>query len=151
MEDWGNLHDVAIWLALTGVQSVQDGEATDATTTFMYDTDGDGTPSEEVSVSQIDALIEAGTISEATMVWSEGWDDWQSLGEARDKLAGVVATTTFMYDTDGDGTPSEEVSVSQIDALIEAGTISEATMVWSEGWDDWQSLGEARDQLTKTV
>ena len=89
MEDWGNLSDVAIWLALTGVQSVQNGEATDATT-FIYDTDGDGTPSEEVSVSQIDALIKAGTISEATMVWSEGWDDWQSLGEARDQLTQTV-------------------------------------------------------------
>jgi hypothetical protein len=152
MEDWSNLSDVAMWLALTGVEAVQDRAVADAATaTFIYDTDGDGTPSEEVSVDQIDALIEAGTLSETTMIWSEGWDDWLSLGEGgREKLAGA-AGTTFIYDTDGDGTPSEEVSVDQIDALIEAGTLSEATMIWSEGWDDWLSLGEAKGILTQTV
>ena len=122
MDDWRDLSEVAIWLALTGVEAAPDDAETNVSTTFIYDTDGDGTPSEEVAVDQIDALIEAGTLSEETMVWSEGWDDWQSLAEAREKLAGSggATTTTFIYDTDGDGTPSEEVSVDQIDALIEA-------------------------------
>ena len=85
MDDWRDLSEVAIWLALTGVEAASDAE-TNVSTTFIYDTDGDGTPSEEVTVDQIDALIEAGTLSEETMVWSEGWDDWQSLGEAKSIL-----------------------------------------------------------------
>jgi hypothetical protein len=90
MEDWSNLSDVAIWLALTGVQDGAGTNAATTTTTFIYDTDGDGTPSEEISVDQIDALIEAGTLSDATMVWSEGWDDWLSLGEAKSILTIAV-------------------------------------------------------------
>ena len=39
MKDWSNLSDVAIWLALTGVEAAQDGAAanTATTTTFIYD------------------------------------------------------------------------------------------------------------------
>ena len=87
LEDWSNLSDVAISLALTGVEAAQDGATA---TTFIYDTDGDGTPSEEVSVDQIDVLIEAGTLSEETMIWSEGWDDWMSLGEGKSILMTAV-------------------------------------------------------------
>ena len=60
---------------------------------------------------------------------------------------GGASSTTFIYDTDGDGTPSDEVSVSEIDALIDAGTITDATMVWSDGWDDWAVLSDARSVL----
>ena len=155
MEDWADLTDVAAWLALSGVEAVEGGggdEGEGGATTFIYDTDGDGTPSDETSVSEIDALIEAGTINDETMVWSDGWDDWASLAEGKERLqsgssGGGGSFTTFVYDTDGDGTPSDEVSVSQIDALIEAGTINDDTMVWSDGWDDWASLSDSRSVL----
>jgi hypothetical protein len=148
MDEWSNLSEMATWLALVGVETVEDNATGAVATTFIYDTDGDGTPSEEVGVDQIDALMEAGTIEDSTMVWSDGWDDWLSLGEAKAKLiAGGTTATTFIYDTDGDGTPSEEVGVDQIDALMEAGTLSDETMIWSDGWDDGLSLGEAKETL----
>ncbi len=114
---------------------------------------------EEVSRSEALTLVEAGTITESTLVYSddepfyfEGWTAWWEcsylfgVGEA-------PSCTTLYYEGCDD-----EVSKEQALELLEAGAITDETLVYSsqnsfpfEGWTAWWQcsyafgVGEAPD------
>ena len=43
-----------------------------------------------------------------------------------------------------DGERSDELSMDQVQALIADGTITDDTLVWGEGMDEWLPLSECR-------
>ena len=114
---------------------------------------------EEVSREEALALIDAGTITESTLVYSDdepfffvGWTAWREcsylfgVGEA-------PGCTALYYDGCDD-----EISKEQALELLESGTITPETLVWSsqssfpfEGWTAWWQcsyafgVGEAPD------
>ena len=56
-------------------------------------------PADPVHKDQIPALTQAGTITNHTMVWSEGLADWMRFDHARDRLTADSFQGTFIYDT----------------------------------------------------
>ena len=66
--------------------------------------------------------------------------------------ADTAAERKVLYGT-ADGSPSPETSVGELAKLIEAGVepIHAGTLVWSEGMDAWEPLGEAAAKLGLSV
>ena len=133
---------------------------------FVYATDEEGTPSEEVNdKDEATELLECGILSDETMIWSDdhpmdGWTEWLRCkggfgfeGEDADgdgivdadeqEEEGADFYTELQY-ADEDGSPSAEIDTSDVPALIEDGTIDDETMVWTEGMDDWMAWGEVK-------
>jgi hypothetical protein len=45
-------------------------------------------------------------------------------------------------------TPGDrQVSLAELQAMIESSEITEETRVWMDGWDDWTEIQECREQL----
>ena len=155
MDDWAALAEVAGWLGLSGVAGGDEDE-TEAQRTVVYDTDGDGTASDEMTLAELTEMLEAGTITDDTMVWSEGMDEWAALSECRDQLFGGGGDSggrqweTMMYET-ADDEPSEEIGVDEARRLIDAGTITDSTRVWTEGLDDWTPMSDVKDELVAVL
>ena len=151
MDDWVALAEVAGWLGLSGVTGGGEDEM-EAQRTVVYDTDGDGTASDHLTLAELTELLEAGTITDDTMVWSEGMDEWAALSECRDQLFGGGGDSggrqweTMMYET-ADDEPSDEIGMDEARRLIDAGTITDSTRVWTEGLDDWTPMSEVKDEL----
>ncbi len=53
----------------------------------------DDTPYGPTTASDLNDMARRGLIDAASLVWRDGWDEWQPLGEVRE-LAGVVAAAT---------------------------------------------------------
>lgn len=106
----------------------------------------DGERSDELSAEQVLALIGDGTITDETLVWAEGMDEWLPFSECRRNFPGLTESaglySTLHYETP-DG-PSDEISTEQVAALLADGSITEETLVWVEGMDSWTPLAEAR-------
>jgi hypothetical protein len=104
---------------------------------------------DEVSTEQLEELVEAGTITDETLVWSqqnsfpfEGWTAWWQcsyvfgMGEAPD------GTCSSLYYEGGED--EGEVAKDRVLELVESGTITEETLIYSddaafhfEGWTHW--------------
>ena len=104
---------------------------------------------DEVSMEQLEELVEAGTITDETLVWSqqnsfpfEGWTAWWQcsyvfgMGEAPD------GTCSSLYYEGGED--EGEVAKDRVLELVESGTITEETLIYSddaafhfEGWTHW--------------
>ena len=105
---------------------------------------------DEVSKDEALALVEAGTITDETMVWSdqpawsfEGWTAWWEAAWLFGVGERPESGCTALYYEGND----EEVSKADALALVEAGTIEDETMCWSDqpaweeagldGWAPW--------------
>jgi ankyrin repeat protein len=114
-----------------------------------------GERSDELDIAEVRALIAAGTITDETLVWADGMDEWQPLSECRHNFAGLdqdddaadaseagALYSTLHYET-ADG-PSDEISTAQVAGLLADGSLTEETLVWIEGMAEWTPLSEAR-------
>ena len=115
---------------------------------------------DEVAVDDVPGLVEAGTIDDDTLVYSdqaafpfEGWTAWSEcsycfgIGEAPEGGGGGGggAKCSSLYYEGSD----EEVPFAEVAALLEAGTITEDTLVYSdqdafpfEGWTAWSECSD---------
>ena len=172
MDDWVPLGGCAQLFGLGDVLGGSEGEPPAEFHCLHYtydDEDGESAQSDEISVSDAKALLEAGTISGATKVWTDGMDDWLPLAECAGRfgLAGVLpegtppasatadaaATTATVHYTVSDDPSDEqpEVLVAELQALIDAGTVSAEAKLWMEGWDAWLPLKDCAEKLGVTV
>ena len=88
-------------------------------------------------------MIDAEGLPADTSVWTEGMGDWAELhtvaaeyglrGVSAAKSAGGVGERTLSYDLDGEGTPSDPVTMAEVESLLAEGLLTGETMVWSEG------------------
>ena len=137
------------------------GAATAAVCSSLYHA---GDPDVEISVAQAQALLEAGTINGGTLIFSDqpafDFDEWTAwsacsfcfgIGEREAALAvaahveeaGQRTCTTLFYSTDGES-QSDELSAETAHELAAAGTITPATLIFSQqagfaydGWTAW--------------
>ena len=114
-----------------------------------------GERSDELSIAEVQALIAAGTITEETLVWAAGMGAWEPLGECRQNFAGLDADgagapySTLHYET-ADG-PSDELSTAQAMVLLDDGSLTLETMVWTAGMEQWLPLRECSTEFPDCV
>ena len=60
--------------------------------------------------------------------------------------AAAVKFTSLLYVT-AEGGSSEQVDMAGAAALLKAGTLQDATLVWTEGMPAWTELGKCRDRF----
>ena len=109
-------------------------------TTLHYEA-ADG-PSAAISTSLVTGLLADGTITEKTLVWTEGMEGWKALEDARPLFADMESSagnivaqaaiyTALHYETP-DG-PSKEISSMEAARLMADDVITKETMVWAKG------------------
>eukprot|EP01043_Picozoa_sp_COSAG02_P033598 COSAG02_NODE_2300_length_9188_cov_57.987787_6_plen_1400_part_00 len=174
MDDWLPLGGCAQLFGLGDALGGSEGEPPVEFHSLHYtydDEDGESAQSDEISVSDAKALLEAGAISSATKVWTDGMDDWLPLAEcaARFGLAAVLpegtppasasaatsaatSPSTVHYTLSDDPSDEQpEVPVAELQALIDAGTVGAEAKLWIEGWDEWLPLGDCAEKLGVTL
>jgi hypothetical protein len=126
---------------------------------FIYAQEDDS-PSEEVmDLEEAQELVAAGVLGGDTMCWNDGLGDWTEWSECMGQFGfdaeepedeegeedGEDWTfyTELIY-ADDDGNQSEEIDTSDVQALIDAGTIDDETQVWTEGMEGWEAWGEVK-------
>lgn len=137
--------------------------------TALYYDGGD----EEVPFAEIAGLIEAGTITEETLVFSdqdafpfEGWTEWGECSEYFGEGGEEGGCTTLSYTNDGETT--EEATADELPGLVASGAINDETNVFStddgfsfEGWTEYgeckhlfagaEEEGEAEPEISEGV
>eukprot|EP01050_Picozoa_sp_SAG11_P021012 SAG11_NODE_3657_length_2306_cov_1.110104_2_plen_167_part_00 len=116
----------------------------------------------------MESLVSSGLLSEQTMVWTEGMDEWEPLHacrhlfdfdaddssseeeeeaqEAQEAGDGTVSYASLHYRF-GDGEPSEATPIVEIVKLLRDGTIDDETLVWAAGMAEWEPLGDVRPRI----
>ena len=123
-------------------------------TTLYYSTgDGDDDMSDELNMTEVMQLYDADVITDDTLVFCDGMDDWCPFETAKylcawpgedDDEEGTPPDTLYYEATDGD---YKEVSISAAQQLIKEGVISQEDKVWADNMSDWAPLGEAAAAL----
>jgi hypothetical protein len=97
MDDWIPLADCADRFGLAEAvaaagpapesDAVSEAAATGAEEASVhYSLDGEEAQ-DEVSISELQKLIDAGTVSAAAKLWMDGWDDWLTVAQCADRFA----------------------------------------------------------------
>jgi hypothetical protein len=128
---------------------------------YVYqDEAGEEAQSDEIDVGSVRSLLQAGTVTAATKVWTDGMDDWVPLGSCAD-LFGLRDSIApgeegeppefhclhYAYTEAGAEAQSDEITTAEARALLEAGTITAATKVWTDGMDDWIPLAKCASRF----
>jgi hypothetical protein len=105
--------------------------------------------SDEMSMAEVTELIEAGTITDETIVYTDGMDDWGPFGEVKEELdwdewGGYTSLYYQLVDADGETSPSEELDLAEILELCEKEAITDETLVFAEGMEDWAPFEEVK-------
>ena len=106
--------------------------------------------SEEMSMEEITALCEEGTIADETLVFIDGMEDWATFGEIKydlnweddsDDDEESPGYTTLYYSTgDTEDGNSDEIDMREVMRLMEEDVIVDETMVFCDGMDDWDTF-----------
>ena len=99
--------------------------------------------SEEMSMEEITALCEEGTIADETLVFIDGMEDWATFGEIKydlnweddsDDDEESPGYTTLYYSTgDTEDGNSDEIDMREVMRLMEEDVIVDETMVFCDG------------------
>jgi uncharacterized RDD family membrane protein YckC len=111
-----------------------------------------------VSDEELQQLLQAGKINEATLVWSPGMPNWVPYRQAQAanpsapapeplKLSGGVEipannlSDNPVWHYEDNGQQAGPVTEAELHRLLQTGKIDEASMVWRSGMPDWTPYG----------
>jgi hypothetical protein len=111
----------------------------------------DGAQAGPVSLEQIHGLVEDGTITPSTLVWTDGLANWQS-ADTVDAVSALFAVQDpvsppaeevgssadpVLYYYVQDGAEAGPVPAEDLRSLVESGAITRTTFVWTYGLESW--------------
>lgn len=114
-----------------------------------------------VSESELDALVQNGTLSPGTFIWQKGLPQWQRYQELRGQAAAATASGEAeapaaqkgaeVAAAGGDGwyyvhndQACGPVSAAELDALVQNGSLPPDTYVFCQGMTDWQAYATVK-------
>lgn len=114
----------------------------------QYFVNRDGQNSGPYNLQQLQAMLGAGQLGAASLVWKQGMAQWQAAGEVAELAALFQAVTppppppaAAVWHVHIDGQAQGPLGPEALTALVRSGKLTAQTMVWKGGMAAWQASG----------
>lgn len=120
MDDWLPLAECAGRFGLGAVLPEGTPPASATSETVHYESGDAGEDQAEVAVTDLQGLLDSGTVSAETRVWMEGWDEWQPLTDCAEKLGVSLGDLAGGISTDAANGPPLVLHIDKASGLAAA-------------------------------
>jgi actin-related protein len=119
-----------------------------ATAGYFYRSPGSDKQSEELCVGEMSELMDAGVLTDETMIWTSGMHDWAAIAKVLEEEEELATALIQPYPqevlVDYSGAEVEQLSIADFRTALRAGEIHDDTPVFVEGMDDFEHLHDCR-------